>query len=225
MNFTHKGYGRIYVEHTYQIALVSDIIRQMNDYEHGYLPKDLITTFDKFPEVVYVHKFDDLDLNELTAVCWYKGIRIWAFDSGHNERAHFDLSKYQHIIDRPIVDEKWVYSAQEIFKKIKEIHQSFIVIDGGWRDREELTAKLKAFLTTALDDAEINTADSTSKIYISLTVTFMLNGIEYKYHSTERDKHRFLVETGLDYKELASHEGNTEQKNSIGYTEHTLSHL
>ena len=57
----------------------------MDDFEFEYLPEKLITTWDKYPEVTYTHKFSDLDMNALTATCWCRGIRIWVFDAGHDE--------------------------------------------------------------------------------------------------------------------------------------------
>ena len=82
---THKGYGRIYCEKEADIALISEVIKELDEFEHGYLPKDMITTFDKYPNVVYNGKFSDMDIGVLTAECWKRGIRIWVYDSGHNE--------------------------------------------------------------------------------------------------------------------------------------------
>ncbi len=78
---THKGYGRIYVEKTADIDRVKEIIREMDQYEYDYLPVDLIAHHSAYPEVVYTHKFDDLDTDKLTARCWAAGIHIWVFDA------------------------------------------------------------------------------------------------------------------------------------------------
>lgn len=83
--FTHKGYGRIYVEDAESIEKVKSVIRQIDEYEYTYMPGELITLYSEYPNVRYVHKFSDLDLDELTATCWNLGIKIWIFDSGHNE--------------------------------------------------------------------------------------------------------------------------------------------
>lgn len=82
---THKGYGRIYCEKADDIVKVEAIIKELDEFEHGYLPLKMITTFDNYPQVVYTHKFSDLNMDRLTAVCWKRGIKIWVFDAGHTE--------------------------------------------------------------------------------------------------------------------------------------------
>ena len=82
---THKGYGRIYVETEDDIQRVRDIVKELDEFEFEYLPDKLIAVFSEYPEVVYTHKFDDLSMDKLTAVCWKRGIKIWAFDSGRDE--------------------------------------------------------------------------------------------------------------------------------------------
>ena len=82
---THKGYGRIYCETPEDISKVAAVIKELDDFEHGYLPEKLITTFDQYPSVIYNGKFSDMDMSKLTAECWKRGIRIWVFDAGHNE--------------------------------------------------------------------------------------------------------------------------------------------
>ena len=82
---THKGYGRIYCEKANDVEKVSDVIKEMDEFEHTYLPEKMITIFDDYPRVVYTGKFSDLDMDRLTATCWKRGIKIWVFDSGHNE--------------------------------------------------------------------------------------------------------------------------------------------
>lgn len=83
--FTHKGYGRIYVDKKENIEKIHTIIKHMDAFEYEYLPKALIATFDEYPKVVYTHKFSDLDLNVLTATCWKNGIHIWTYDTGTND--------------------------------------------------------------------------------------------------------------------------------------------
>lgn len=82
---THKGYGRIYVDWNDHIQTVHNIIKEMDEYEFGYMPSDIVTHASDYPKVVYTHKFDDLDMDELTARCWRVGVRIWVFNAGHNE--------------------------------------------------------------------------------------------------------------------------------------------
>lgn len=82
---THKGFGRIYCENVEDIKKVDTIIKELDEFEYGYLPDRMITTYDQYPEVVYTGKFSDMDMNKLTSECWKRGIKVWVFDSGHNE--------------------------------------------------------------------------------------------------------------------------------------------
>ena len=82
---THKGYGRIYVETAEQIDKVKAIIKELDEFEHSYLPEKLIAVYTEYPNVTYTHKFSDMDMNKLTAKCWEQGIKIWVFDAGHQE--------------------------------------------------------------------------------------------------------------------------------------------
>ena len=82
---THKGYGRIYVDTVENIDKVKSIIKEMDEFEYDYLPKELIAVASEYPNVTYVHKFSDLDMDRLTAKCWESGIKIWVFDAHRNE--------------------------------------------------------------------------------------------------------------------------------------------
>ena len=82
---THKGYGRIYVDTTDNIPKVDAIIKEMDKFEHSYLPEKMLAVFTEYPKVTYTHKFSDLDMDKLTAKCWENGIYIWVFDAGHDE--------------------------------------------------------------------------------------------------------------------------------------------
>ena len=82
---THKGYGRIYCETVDDIAKVHDVIKELDEYEFGYMPKGIVTTFNEYPNVVYTGKFSDMGMDTLTAVCWSKGIKFWVFDAGRND--------------------------------------------------------------------------------------------------------------------------------------------
>lgn len=83
--FTRKGYGRIYVKDADAIEAVDEIIKEMDEFEHSYMPPSFIAPFSEYPRVVYTHKFDALDLDALTAICWARGIALFAFDAGHND--------------------------------------------------------------------------------------------------------------------------------------------
>ena len=94
--FPRKGSGRIFVEKEEDIPKVKEIIRKMDEFEYGYLPKDLIKVFDPniktFPvenpkdhlwlDLAYTHKFDSLNLNELQFRCWAAGIKIFCVMNG-----------------------------------------------------------------------------------------------------------------------------------------------
>lgn len=84
-NFTRKGYGRIYVENESDIQSVKDAIKEMDECEFDYLPDGLIAPFSEYPNVVYTGKFDDLNLDLLTAKCWTNGIKIWCLDNGRSD--------------------------------------------------------------------------------------------------------------------------------------------
>jgi small-conductance mechanosensitive channel len=79
-NFIRKTQGRIYVNYLDDIQKVKDEIKEMNEFEYEYLPNDFIVLFNKYPETVYTGKFDDLDIDELTARCWKKGIYIFCYN-------------------------------------------------------------------------------------------------------------------------------------------------
>lgn len=80
----YKGYGRIYCE-TADVATVEAIIKELDEYEFDYMPKGMVAPFSNYPSVIYTHKFSDMDMNQLTAICWKRGIKIWVFDAGRDE--------------------------------------------------------------------------------------------------------------------------------------------
>jgi len=79
---TRKGYGRIYVTKPEDVEKVAAIVKELDEFEHGYLPANLIAPFSEFPRLTYTHKFDGLCMNRLTSACWTKGIYIWVCDNG-----------------------------------------------------------------------------------------------------------------------------------------------
>jgi len=81
----HKGFGRIYVDKPENIKKVEQIIKELDEYEFEYMPVGIVAHFSEYPSVKYTHKFDDMDMDKLTATCWNNGIHIWVFDSGRNE--------------------------------------------------------------------------------------------------------------------------------------------
>jgi len=87
MNFTRKGYGRIFVMNKVEIPIVDEIIKEMDEFEHEYLPDDFIASFSEYPKLKYTGKFDSLDIDKLTAICWKRGIPIFCCDSENNPYA------------------------------------------------------------------------------------------------------------------------------------------
>ena len=83
--FTRKGYGRIYIDKKINISRVKRIIKEIDEFEFTYLPENFITTYDKYPELIYIGKFDELDINFLTITCWNHDIFIFCLDNGHEE--------------------------------------------------------------------------------------------------------------------------------------------
>jgi len=82
---TRKGYARIYVAKPEDVEKVSALVKELDQFEHEYLPKTLIAPFSEYPALAYTHKFDGLCMNRLTAECWKRGIFVWVCDNGHAE--------------------------------------------------------------------------------------------------------------------------------------------
>lgn len=76
-----KGYARIYVDKPEDVPRVEEIIKELDAYEHEYMPKGIVAPFSEYPRLVYTHKFDALDMNHLTALCWLRGIKVWVCDN------------------------------------------------------------------------------------------------------------------------------------------------
>ena len=106
MTFPTKGYGRIFCKNMNDITKVKEIIKEIDEYEYQYLPEDLITIFpipkeengekSIYLKAVYTHKFNDLDLNELQARCFIKGIPIFCYivSSSYNYNDEFYCDMY-----------------------------------------------------------------------------------------------------------------------------------
>ena len=77
--FTYKGYGRIYTN-SENISDVENIIQQLDEFEWSYYPEGLVTSWDMYPSVVYVGKFE-LDEENFKQLCLEKNIPVFIFDS------------------------------------------------------------------------------------------------------------------------------------------------
>lgn len=83
--FPHKECGRIFVEKEEDIEKVKNIIKEIDEFEYDYLPKDFITVFNENNmRAVYTHKFSDLDIQLLTQLCWSRGIHMFCWNGKVN---------------------------------------------------------------------------------------------------------------------------------------------
>ena len=80
------------------IDKVRAIIKELDEFEYDYLPDNYIAHFSEFPGVEYTGKFDDLSIDELTAICWERGIHIWVFDAGHSDSPWINM-KYNKEVE------------------------------------------------------------------------------------------------------------------------------
>lgn len=93
MKLTRKGWARIYVDKPENVEIVKRIIEREDAFEYEYLPSDLVAPFSEYPRLAYTHKFCDLDMNKITAICWRFGIYIWACDNGDEEYMKDETAK------------------------------------------------------------------------------------------------------------------------------------
>ena len=88
MKFTHKGYGRIFVEKESDVQKLENLIKEIDAYEFDYYPtgdhygadrgKRLVTVFsEENYHSIYVHKFDDMDMGKLMKKAWEQGIHCF----------------------------------------------------------------------------------------------------------------------------------------------------
>lgn len=88
LTFEHKGFGRLFVADESKIPDVIKIMRDIDEYEvDGYMPKDLVAPFSDYPNVVYVHKFADIDMGEVIERCWKQGIYVLMCNGGYSENS------------------------------------------------------------------------------------------------------------------------------------------
>lgn len=91
---TRKGFARIYVHKEGDVERVDEIIKELDEFEHEYLPSGMIAPFSEYPSLCYTHKFDGLCMNRLTAECWRRGVLIWVCDNGHCEYMDTDAKPF-----------------------------------------------------------------------------------------------------------------------------------
>jgi hypothetical protein len=81
--FTYKGYGRIYTDQEY-IEDVEKIIEELDEFEWSYYPTFLITSWDRYPNVEYVGKFE-LNEEKFKELCKERNIPVFVFNAYDNE--------------------------------------------------------------------------------------------------------------------------------------------
>jgi len=81
--FTYKGYGRIYTNPE-NIQEVENIIQELDKFEWEYYPGGLVISWDRYPNVEYVGKFE-LDEEKFKEICRERNIPVFIFDAGMND--------------------------------------------------------------------------------------------------------------------------------------------
>jgi hypothetical protein len=81
--FTYKGYGRIYTNSENHQDVV-DIIKELDEFEWSYYPTGLVTSWDMYPNVEYVGKFE-LDKEKFQQICKERNIPVFIFDAGFTD--------------------------------------------------------------------------------------------------------------------------------------------
>ena len=83
-----KSHARIFTTSLENVEKIKNIMKDMDDFEYEYFPKDLITYSKpslakigdkdcyKIP-LIYTGKFDEMDMNELSIRCMMENIPIY----------------------------------------------------------------------------------------------------------------------------------------------------
>lgn len=97
MTFDYKGYGRIFVEKEEDIQKVKDKIKELDDFEYGYLPVDLIRVWrGDLDDITYCYKFDELDIDNLCSELFNEGVNCaWVKGESKDCDNHFTLTDMQ----------------------------------------------------------------------------------------------------------------------------------
>ena len=81
--FNYKGYGRIYTNPEH-IQVVEDIIKLLDEFEWSYYPGGLVASWDRYPNVEYVGKFE-LNEEKFKEFCKKADIPVFVFNGYDNE--------------------------------------------------------------------------------------------------------------------------------------------
>lgn len=80
--FQRKTYGRIFVQKEEDVAVVLDVLKEVDEYEFShYAPKDLVGVYGDHKTLVYLHKFE-MDKNAIFQACAARGVWVWCVDGG-----------------------------------------------------------------------------------------------------------------------------------------------
>lgn len=115
--FEEKQFGRIYTDTTENIKKIKDIIKQMDQFEYEYLPKDLITVYKGYFSCEYVGKFDDLNLDELINNCKKKNIPC-GYIKGYEEDCFNTCCLDKNSVDKcvKLFYESGMWSKEDVLK-------------------------------------------------------------------------------------------------------------
>lgn len=90
--FTKKGYGRIFVAGgKRECSVVEQVIKEIDEFEHSYLPDGFVAPISEFPLLRYTHKFDSLNINLLIKRCLERSIVIVPIDNGLEQELNLGL--------------------------------------------------------------------------------------------------------------------------------------
>jgi hypothetical protein len=81
--FTYKGYGRIYTNPE-NIKEVEAIIKELDEFEWSYYPEKLVTSWDEYPSVEYIGKFELTETIKFKEICKERNIPVFIFDAFMN---------------------------------------------------------------------------------------------------------------------------------------------
>jgi hypothetical protein len=81
--FNYKGYGRIYTNPE-NIQEVENIIQELDEFEWGYYTGGLVASWDMYPNVEYVGKFE-LDEEKFKQICKERNIPVFVFNAYDND--------------------------------------------------------------------------------------------------------------------------------------------
>jgi hypothetical protein len=81
--FNYKGYGRIYTNPE-NIQDVENIIQELDEFEWGYYPGGLVISWDRYPNVEYIGKFE-LNEDKFKQICKERNIPVFVFNAYDNE--------------------------------------------------------------------------------------------------------------------------------------------